>query len=78
MTTFTSEDREAVEKGLSEWISVKDRLPPNYAVVDVCTPTDGRVVGVKYDDGEWVSQYFRWSGNPTHWMFPPALPKEQA
>ena len=63
---------------MSDWISVKDRLPENCEVVDVYTLYDGRVVDVAYRDGEWVSQYLKWSGNPTHWMPLPSPPKEQA
>ena len=59
------------------WISVEDRLPENGQVVDIYNPHDGRIPFVEYEDGEWCSQYFKWTGVVTHWQPLPAPPKEE-
>lgn len=58
-----------------DWISVKDKLPEEHRSVFVYTERDGIVPFVSLIDGEWVSEFMLWSGNPTHWtMIEPPTP----
>lgn len=57
------------------WISVHDQMPDNYQRVAVWTRSDGYVPFVYHEDGMWISEILRWSGNPTHWMPLPEPPR---
>ena len=66
-----------------EWISVKDRLPPDNKYILTYTPnlavsiiTQEYVTYYGEDDDEW-NEYWSMRGNVTHWMPLPEPPKEE-
>jgi len=63
---------------MSEWISVKDRLPKNFEPVIVCRRgKDGTIVEQGFKDaGSWWKVYGTRTKNVTHWMPLPEPPEE--
>jgi len=66
---------------VNEWIKCSDRVPEGKREVMAYTNKDGILFGMYLDRtqpiGEWVSKYFKWSGDyVTHWMPLPDPPKE--
>lgn len=59
---------------MSKWIDVNKQLPEEGETVNVYTPYDGFLPFFNYENGEWVSQNFRWRGRVTHWMSIPEAP----
>lgn len=60
---------------MSEWISVKDRLPEEKTRVLVFVPRSG----LKIDTDRIVGRiWVRWNGRVTHWMPLPEPPEEEA
>lgn len=57
---------------MSEWISVKDRMPPMYKNVLVYDPTDRMIDTDHTEDGD----NFYYFENATYWMPLPEPPKE--
>lgn len=69
--------------GVSEWVSVKDRLPENFQTV-LMARTDGTIYCHMYcentqTDGCWVDDYLNWFSvyDVTHWMPLPEPPTEE-
>lgn len=67
----------------SQWISVKDRRPPDNKYILTYTPnlavsiiTQEYVTYYGEDDDEW-NEYWSMRGNVTHWMLLPEPPKEE-
>ena len=61
---------------MSEWISVKDRLPSSDVVVLIWSKEDGINSGWSLGDGRWRIRFFL-PNTPTHWMPLPEPPKEE-
>ena len=59
-----------------QWISVKDRIPPDQEEVLVCTLSKNGVQNI--DKGYWAIDHFihRGRSQVTHWMPLPELPEE--
>lgn len=59
-----------------EWISVRDRIPPDQEEVLVCTLAKNGVQNI--DKGYWAIDHFihRGRSQVTHWMPLPELPEE--
>lgn len=60
---------------MSEWISVKDRLPNEKTRVLVFVPHGNRKIDI---DGMVGRIWVRWNGRVTHWMPLPEPPEEEA
>ena len=60
---------------MSEWISVKDRLPDTCVCVLVHYDDGNMLVDEIGSDGEWIDEDFN-CGNITHWMPLPEPPEE--
>lgn len=66
---------------MSEWISVKERMPPESDILDpklilVCNDSDGSVFAAFFKEGEFALGNYEFS-DITHWMpfpDPPAKP----
>jgi hypothetical protein len=71
--------------GVSEWISVDDRMPENNAICLVCGKKGGMRVARAYVTRTYVGKSYIWwtvvgtgkSFNATHWMPLPEPPKEK-
>ena len=59
---------------MSEWISVKDKLPDTYVCVLVHYDDGNMLVDAVGSNREWMDEDFR-CGNITHWMSIPEPPK---
>lgn len=62
---------------MSDWISVKDRLPATFTPVIVCRP-GGKVEAGMLDVGGWWKVYGTRTKRVTHWMPLPEPPKEDS
>lgn len=60
---------------MSEWTSVKDRLPDEKTRVLVFVPHSNRKIDI---DGMVGRIWVRWNGRVTHWMPLPEPPEEEA
>ena len=60
---------------MSEWPSVKDRLPDEKTRVLVFVPHSNRKIDI---DGMVGRIWVRWNGRVTHWMPLPEPPEEEA
>ena len=60
---------------MSEWISVKDRLPEDG--LEVLVFCDGRICVMDMYGTDWWCEGYHWDGDrPTHWMPLPEPPSE--
>ena len=60
---------------MSEWTSVKDRLPDEKTRVLVFVPHSNRKIDI---DGMVGRIWVRWNGRVAHWMPLPEPPEEEA
>ena len=58
---------------VSEWVSVKDRLPKAYQAVLTFSDTGNVIIGRRFSGKKWNFPYFV---RVTHWMPLPNPPKE--
>lgn len=57
---------------MSEWISVKDRLPQSSDDVLMCTKGSVVAIGFYSDAHKWINRSHIFNSDITHWMPLPA------
>ena len=77
--------RETIKQAISAlrrqaWVSVDERLPEEGEEVDIFDSVFRTRVPDCYLDegGDFVSEYVAWSGQASHWRYPPEPPQGSA
>lgn len=62
----------------TQWVPTSERLPDSDRLVFGYNEVDGVILDMRYQDEEWITEYFRWSGSSIlFWMDKPTSPNNE-